>query len=416
MNRVLLGLLAIFACAAPAAAQDKPRDPEPVTFRWGDHPSLRIKDVVRIDFRGRFSGDLRRSQAPLEDEDHTIDIARRRIGVEGEVRNLLTFQVERELTDEVPWRDVYVDYRQFDAVRVQFGKFKVPFSRDENTSSTNLDFVYRSLASTHLAPGRDRGVMVHGRVFDRAIGYEAGVFAHDGDNALPRDDLHVRAGRTIAMRFTSEPFAGSRSAASTLHAAVAWSSGDVLEGVSTIRGRTALRSAFFPGELWVQGARRRVGLEAEWMPGPFSLRTEYMRLSEQRRGQSIEDTDLPDVVASGWYVSGTWAVTGERKSRGLDSPPNPLFQGGIGAVELAARLETLGFGDGAVPGASLSPRAPILLGNRDRVITFGANWYVNRWVKVQANLIRDSLRDPSHGPKPDAAGFWSHALRVQVTI
>jgi hypothetical protein len=41
----------------------------------------------------------------------------------------------------------------------------LPSSLDENTSPTNLDFVYRSLAANQLPPGRDRGVMVHGRLF-----------------------------------------------------------------------------------------------------------------------------------------------------------------------------------------------------------------------------------------------------------
>ena len=68
-----------------------------------------------------------------------------------------------ELEGENAWRDVYANYQQFDFVQVQGGKFKLPFSLDENTSPTNLDFVYRSLAARVLAPGRDRGVMVHGR-------------------------------------------------------------------------------------------------------------------------------------------------------------------------------------------------------------------------------------------------------------
>ena len=91
-------------------------------------------------------------------------MARKRIGVEGVIVGLFGFQVERELEEDDPWRDVYVNYQQFDAVQVMGGKFKLPFSLEENTSSTNLDFAYRSLAATYLAPGRDIGVMVHGRV------------------------------------------------------------------------------------------------------------------------------------------------------------------------------------------------------------------------------------------------------------
>ena len=402
---------------APASAQQAQKpDPPAVEFRWGDHPSLRLKDTVRIDFRARFQGDVRRSDAPFEDEDDSLDVARRRIGIAGEVANLLAFQVERELGSDVPWRDVYFDYRQFTALRVQAGKFKVPFSLDENTSATELDFIYRSLAATQLAPGRDHGVMVHGRAFRRAVGYEVGIFRHDGDNARPRDALHTRGASTVAARFTTEPFSGRKSPLATLRAGVAMTSADVPEGVSAIRGRTPLREEFFEGEMWVSGARRRLGLEAQWQPGPFSLQAEYIRLTEDRRGQSLDATDLPGIVAAGWYLSGSWAITGDEKARGLDEPRRPLLRRGIGAIEVAARMESLGFGDGAAPGASLSPRAEVLLGNRDRVLTLGANWYVNRWVKLQGNVIRDSLRDPGRGPLPTAATYWSRVFRVQVTI
>ncbi len=418
MTRAITVALAFCLVVAPASAQqtEKP-DPPAVEFRWGDHPSVRFKDTVRIDFRGRFQGDVRRSGAPFDAEDDAVDVARRRIGIDGDVRNLLAFQVERELSSDVPWRDVYVDYRQFTLLRVQAGKFKLPFSLDENTSATELDFIYRSLAATQLAPGRDRGVMLHGRAFNRAVGYEVGLFRHDGDNALPRDALHTLGARTIAARFTTEPFARTpQSRLSTLRAAVAVTSADVPEGISAIRGRTPLRAEFFEGQMWVSGPRHRLGLEAQWQPGPFSVQAEYMRLTEDRHEQSLDGTDLPSIVASGWYLSGSWAMTGDAKARGLDNPRRPLLRGGIGAIELAARIESLAFGEGTEPGASLSPRAEVLLGNRDRLITVGANWYINRWVKLQGNVIRDTLRDPARGPLPSAATYWSRVFRVQVTI
>jgi phosphate-selective porin OprO/OprP len=404
----LCSQLGTAAAQQTRTASDAPQPRAAVEFRWGDHPSLRVNDTLRIDFRARFQGDVRRSDAPL-DEGGRFDVPRRRVGIDGEIRNLVSFQVERELQDDVPWRDVYVEYRQFDAVRARGGKFKLPFSLDENTSGTSLDFVHRSLAATHLAPGRDRGVMLHGELLGGALSYEGGLFAHDGDNALPGNVEQTRAARTIAMRAAAE-------AGRTFRAAVAWTDSDVPTGLSAIRGRTALRDSFLPGELWISGARRRVGLEAQWLPGPFSIQAEYIRMTEERLGQSVEDTDLPAMTAAGWYVSGTWAITGDRKSRGLDDPRNPLFQGGIGAIELAARVEALAFGEGPVPGASTSPRADVALGNRDDVTTFGVNWYVNRWFKLQANVVRDRIRHPDFGPLPEKQAFWSRVFRFQVTI
>jgi phosphate-selective porin OprO/OprP len=142
-----------------------------------------------------------------------------------------------------------------------------------------------------------------------------------------------------------------------------------------------------------------------------------MRVTEARQGQSVLETDLAPLVSTAWYVSGTWAITGEAKAEGMDAPARPLLQGGIGAVELAARIERLSFG--APPGdaeASTSPRSDVVLGNDDRVVTLGVNWYVNRWIKLQANLIRDALRDPARGPFPSSRSFWSRIIRFQVSI
>jgi phosphate-selective porin OprO/OprP len=167
----------------------------------------------------------------------------------------------------------------------------------------------------------------------------------------------------------------------------------------------------------VNGARRRLGAELRWRPGPFSVEAEYMRVDTERLGQSVDDGDLSPLVATGWYVSGTWALTGERKSRGLDEPRRPLFRGGFGALELALRTESLAFrsGTGDEPPSS-SPRAEVIRGNQDRADTAGLNWYLNRWIKVQGNVVRERLSDPALGPLPARAAFWSRVLRLQLTL
>ena len=173
-------------------------------FRWNDYPSLLLWNGTHVDFHLRMQGDLRSSDAPL-DEGSPDDAARRRIGIAGDIAHHVRFEIERELSGDDPWRDVYVDYRQFAIVRLQAGRFKLPFSLDENTSATKLDFVNRSMAADALAPGRDRGVMVHGRPFGRTFKYELGVFEHDGANARTDNPHRVNGERTLAGRVTLTP-------------------------------------------------------------------------------------------------------------------------------------------------------------------------------------------------------------------
>ena len=58
----------------------------------------------------------------------------------------------------------------------------------------------------------------------------------------------------------------------------------------------------------------------------------------------------------------------------------------------------------------------MILGNRDQVTTFGVNWYINRFFKIQANFIREKLDDPSQGPLPAKASFTTKAIRFQFSL
>jgi phosphate-selective porin OprO/OprP len=390
-------------------------------FLWNDRPSLRLGRGTRVDFRARVQADIRESEAPIPDDedDSGIDLARRRIGIDGEIINLFDYQVEYEFADDNdPWRDVYIDYKQFDFVQVMAGKFKEPFSLDELTSSTNLDFVYRSRAAIFLAPGRDKGVMVHGRVLPRGmLRYELGAFDHDGVNARTNNPDRVYGDATIAGRVTVQPMRSTESVLSDLMVGAAFTTSDVPEGLTGLRARTSINVPFYVPEVFVNGERRRIGFEARWRPGPFSIKSEWMKLTHERLGQSSDDTDLSKFFGEGWYVSGTWAITGEDKAEGLDAPRRPLFQGGIGAVELAVRLESLTFGSEAnndLP--SSGPRADVVEGNTNRLVTYGVNWYVNRWIKIQANFVRERISDPLQGPLPEKFSFWSQFFRFQFSM
>ena len=418
----LLAALLVTSVAAPswagqraATASDPPADrrTEPqrsVEFSWNDRLSLSFGDLLHLDFRGLLQTGTVRSASATAAADGGDDLDKGRLGVEGTIAGVFDFEVTRALEGARPWRDVYVDYRQFDAARLQAGRFKLPFSLDENTGTRNLDFVNRSMAASALAPGRDQGVMLHGRVWGRALSYEAGVFAHDGDNARVRDDGSIAAGTTAAFRL--ETLIGGKSG---VHAAVAVTSSDVPATLWTIRGRTTLEDTFFPAALWVQGRRQRFGVETQWTGGPVSLKGEYMQLTQERRGQGVQG-DLTPVAASGWYVSGTWAINGRQKSRKQASHAASVLKGGAGAWEAAVRVEALTFGDLEAEGSSSSPRATTVLGNRDRALTLGLNWYMSPNLKMQTNVIRDALRDPSRGPVPAQPSYWSGVVRLQVAM
>jgi hypothetical protein len=108
------------APAAPAAQKPdpqtkKPDKPKPI-FKLGDeHPEIDLGKGSRLELRARFAVDRTDSEASTADpaETSTIDLGKRRVGVSGEIRNAIEFQVEAELDDDDPWRDVYAEFKSF---------------------------------------------------------------------------------------------------------------------------------------------------------------------------------------------------------------------------------------------------------------------------------------------------------------
>ena len=49
-------------------------------------------------------------------------------------------------------------------------------------------------------------------------------------------------------------------------------------------------------------------------------------------------------------------------------------------------------------------------------VTAGVNWYVNRWVKVQANTVREQMVDPLALLPIGTAPLWSTVVRFQVAM
>jgi phosphate-selective porin OprO/OprP len=361
-------LAALLLAAAPVAAQD-------TSVTIGDLFSLDFSAKLQMDWRGLPAG----SAAA---RDGVFDIHRARVGVEGKVLKRVEYQLERNVADTTnPWRDAFVNVRATKRLEITAGHFKLPFSLAQLTPAMQLDFAYRPLAATYLAPGRDVGLMAHGTV-RRGLKYQAGMFRKDG----------------IATRVTVEPRRG-------LTFGGALTAGTAAEGLNSLRARMVTDDPLFP-RLYVNGRRIRAGGELEWRHGPFSVASELMRATDQRRGQGIDERDLPDLVAQGWYVSGTWLVTGEKKTDRI-RPAKPFLKEGAGALEIAVRGERLGWGQTCKfcrsdPDTSLNARADVVPEQASRVWTVGVNWYLNQWVRIQSNLIRERA--------------WMQVFRVQVGL
>lgn len=421
MRKLLLTALFLAAGAASAVAQQKDKDKRGLV--WDDRPTIVFGKDVTIGIRGRLQLDWRQFD-PEVDED-TFDFRTARLGIQGDVTKHFSYELEREIKHDAEfgdWKDVYLNWKTFDAVRLKGGRFKMPFGLEQNTGPTETDFAYRSLASTAIAPGRDRGVMVYGEL--GRFAYEAGVFDDDGDNAVLEQERFAIAGQDLegvgpsfAGRITGDlfrllPMPGKLKSANF---GVAYTNAYVPEGLNSLKGESVFGSDFFE-RVYVKGRRQRIGAQFDWTPGPTGLKAEWMQSREQRLGQSNRNQDLSDFLSTGWYVSGTWFITGEDKDNNIN-PRKPLFGGGIGAIELGARFDELELSSASKQGVAFTnPRADYQVPNSDRTWTFGVSWMPIRWVRVVTNAIHETFDDVSRAPKSGVSSYWAGLLRLQVVF
>ena len=68
-------------------------------------------------------------------------------------------------------RDAYLDYEHNDAIGIQVGQFKTAHNREELTSSSNLQFVDRSINNEVFTYGRSLGINIHGGFFEKQLEY-----------------------------------------------------------------------------------------------------------------------------------------------------------------------------------------------------------------------------------------------------
>ncbi len=86
--------------------------------------------------------------------------------------------------------DAWLNWKFANALSVQGGQYKTPFSRDELYNDGVLQFPERALATDAFKPSRDVGVMAAGSFCNDRFAYQAGVFGGDGQNTLRVSD-HV---------------------------------------------------------------------------------------------------------------------------------------------------------------------------------------------------------------------------------
>ena len=404
-------------------------------FEMKTHPAFRMGKWFRTDFHLTMQQDFRTFDPEVStDEGEVANLRKFRVGISGYVTKSFEYEVEREIRNEIGdlfhmrtrethalWRDVYGNFRYFRRVQIRAGQFKIPFGMDQVHFSTKGEFVFRSLIGNYLAPGRELGIMAHGKLFDQRVQYQAGLFLHDGWKAHTKD--YSRSGeRTFAGRVVVPPFSLFKGPAfvkpfKDLQLGFAAAESPITEGLRSLRGRTWVITHNWFDRINVRGQRLRLGAELNWEPGPFTVKGEVIRVSDQRLGQGLRGNDLPDLIARGWYLTTAWVILGKNAPEGVTPRRNFVPGRGWGAIQVAARYEQLRCGSAEHPGLpSRSTRAANIYSESERIATFGLNWYQNRFTRVQFKFLREVVEDVQKAPIFGLSTYWSRYVRIQFVL
>lgn len=295
-----------------------------------------------------------------------MEFRRARLELEGTLYEDWGYKAQYDFAEnKLAAKDLYLSYAGLGSGSLLIGQFKQFFGLEELTSSKYITFMERSLPAVFNASHKI-GVGYLWAGTNTTFG--ASVYGNAAGEGTENDGLV-----NFGTRFTFAPVAEKDS---VLHFGLAYAS-EQADDTQTFsfeqRPEAHLAEKLISFDVTNANSLDKLGLEAAWVAGPFSLQGEYVDASLGRTG------GLADVGFTGYYASASWFLTGESRpyKKGAFSGIKP--NGKSGAWELAVRMSNLDFVDGALDGGELND------------LTVGINWYANPQVRFMMNYIQAEL-------------------------
>lgn len=325
------------------------------------------------------------------DYNNGTDIRRARFGFDGTAFGRFKWRIEAEYVKQaVNLLDAYVQYPFNPKLTLTVGQHKAPYGLEANSTDALNTFLERGLASNAFgAVAAERRIGASLTYATDRINAQFGIFGA-GEGIQRSSTTTPDEAYSFNGRFVWEPINDTDK---LVHLGVSGYYANNLGSNSvSIGDRPGSRvdggqlvSVSIAGtnppsgiETGVKTAKY-IGAETALVRGPFSLQGEYGKLFLDRFGTA------PNVSFDGFYVFGSWFLTGESRTfkGGSVDRVKPFSEfapgsGGIGAIELAIRYDQLDLTD-----TRLSP-----LARKGTTWTGGVNWYLNPNTRVIFNYIR----------------------------
>lgn len=360
------------------------------------------------------------------------DFRRARLSANGSVLPNMNyfFQMDFAFPGRPTFTDVWMELTKVPVLgNVRIGQWKQPFSLEVVSSFRYTTFPERSLLFQSFTPFRHIAVGFYDYSEDERMTWAASVYRSGQDQfggSIADAGGYAGVARVTALPWWEED--GRR----YLHTGVAYNyvtppnhvgqfrtipeyfigaqAGTTL-GTAGIATPTPFNGTpFFVDTLPLKiNDYSLLGTELLWVHGPFSWQSEGMFLWANRKNGTSD-------YFPGFYTQVGYFLTGEhrpylRKTGAIDRiqvrRPFGHYRGdsdewGWGGWELAARFSYIDL--------NTKTDAGVTSGGRLKDMTFGLNWYLNSFSKIQFNYIRAFLDNPTHG----ASTADIFGLRAQV--
>lgn len=385
---------------APEAEEAEAGDP--IQVKWEPAPSISSPDGrFEMNLRGRLLVDTAWVNDANDNENTSAtEFRAARIGIEGKAWSDVKYKFEADFSgNDVDVKDAYLQWSG--PAKFTFGQFKTPNSLEEQTSSRYITFMERASFTDAFSFGRQIGLGVTKAGDDYT--FNAGIFR--GANGVSDED----EGYALATRLTYGPkmddmqmhFGGS----------LRYRNNGEDQGDFRYRQRPHSHLA---GNRYVQTSRFAdsdtfYGFEAAAVMGPLSVQGEWGFLSANISTPAAGETNP---TFSGGYIELSYFLTGE--SRKYDPKKgsfqrinvnDPVFSGGKGAFQVAARYDRIDLSD------------KTFFGGEQNTLVIGANWWLNRHTRFMVNYSNSKIKNGADVALNDANGENSvntFGIRAQI--
>lgn len=346
----------------------------------------------RLDFSGRVMLDVDRFGSFWnKDGDNSTteaEVSSARFEIEYDFPKgwLAKLQIDAELDSDdsdANLGSAYVRYTKWDLAEITLGRMKEPVGLERITTTDRLMTIERSMVSTAFTPGKSWGIHLSNGNKRRRWGLAIVQEDDQGDN------YHESPPKAVSGRFVWYPI---NSDDQTLQFGASGSIRDWNENEFRIRNRAEVATAnrVVRGARFIADNQKILSLEGVWRRKSLLLQAEYI-------ATRVAELNGPDWDYNGYYVLGSYFLTGEshRFRRGRVRSVRPLA--GSGAWELVARYSYL----------DVRQRG---LGSIASATTLGINYYFGSNIKVMLDYLHPDISGSVRHEDPDGNAL---SLRLQ---